>query len=83
MYLHRAGRCARAGRHGTSYVIASDADVNDRALFNLVRQQLDVNIVDATTFLRKYVFDLNLAVKVSEVIFSSAEFIKSIKNKTI
>ena len=53
MYLHRAGRCARAGRSGTSYVIACDANINDRAFFNLVRRQINVDIVDATTFLRK------------------------------
>ena len=55
MYLHRAGRCARAGRPGTSYVIASDADVNDRGFYNLVRQQLQVETIDATTFLRKHI----------------------------
>ena len=53
MYLHRAGRCARAGRSGTSYVIACDANINDRAFFNLVRRQINVDIVDATTFLRE------------------------------
>ena len=57
MYLHRAGRCARAGRPGTSYVIACDADVNDRTFFNEVRQQLNVDIVDATTFLRKFIIE--------------------------
>ena len=58
MYLHRAGRCARAGRSGTSYVIACDADVNDRTFFNEVRQQLNVDIVDATTFLRKFIIKI-------------------------
>ena len=53
MYQHRAGRAARAGRHGTSIVIVSDSHVKDRELVKQVREVVEVQVEDATTFLRK------------------------------
>lgn len=52
MYLHRAGRAARAGRPGTSYVIACDADIKDKETMRAVRQRVDgIDINNATSFL--------------------------------
>ena len=54
MYLHRAGRAARAGRSGTSYVIACEADVKDKEFMRAVRlENPSISVTDASNFLRK------------------------------
>lgn len=55
MYLHRAGRSARAGRAGTSYVIVCEASPGDREVVKAAKEVVPVEIVDASSILRKFI----------------------------
>ena len=54
MFLHRAGRCGRAGKAGVNTVIASDGDVADREAITNIRKVIDMEVIDGSLILRKW-----------------------------